>query len=104
MLNRGRLEMYLLVAFALGLSVPQISSTALFAAGRDPVDQPLYEIVAVGRGPGEILLATLASPSDKLRWRFRSIPVSPSDKPVADVVLSAGGTKALVVFADGTPH
>jgi hypothetical protein len=79
-----------------------LAPTGLLAAARDPVDQPLYEIVAVGRGQGQILLATLASPAEKLQWRFRRIPVSPSDKSIADVSLSVGGTKALVVFADGS--
>ncbi len=92
------------MAFALGLSALLVASGGLFAAGRDPVDRPLYDIVAVGRGQGQILLATLASPSEKLQWRFRRIPVSPSDETVADVVLSSGGTKALVVFAKGTPQ
>jgi hypothetical protein len=104
MLNRGRPEVYFLATFALGLSTLLATSSVLLAASRDPVDQPLYDVVAVGRGQGQILLATLASPSEKLEWRFRKIPVSPSDKTVADVVLSAGGTKALVVFADGTLH
>jgi hypothetical protein len=88
--------------FAVGLIL--VASPLLHGGNRDPVDQPLYEIVAVGRGRGEILLASLASPSDKLQWRFRRIPVSPSDKTAAGVILSEGGTKALVVFSDGTSH
>src|SRR5579863_4800207 len=104
MLNRVRLEVCFFAAFTLGLSVLPVDSSVLLAAGRDPLDQPLYEIVAVGRGPGQILLATLASPSEKLQWRYRKVPVSPSNKSVGDVVPSVGGTKALVVFADGTPH
>lgn len=91
-------KLSLLIGFALAMS------PAVFGKSRDPVNQPLYGIVAVGRGNGQILLATLASPSKKLEWRFRKILVSPSDKTVSDVVLSVSGTKALVVFADGTPH
>jgi hypothetical protein len=104
MLNRGSLVVNLLVAFAWGLAFILTTSRMVLAAGSDPPGRPIYDIVAVGRGQGQILLATPASPSEKLQWRFRKIPVSPSDKTVTDVVLSAGGTKALVVFADGTPH
>ena len=104
MLNRRRLEAHLFAVFALALSLFLVTSRVLLAASRDPVDRPLYDIVAVGRGRGQILLATLASPSEKLQWRFRRIPVSPPNKTVTDVVLSTGGTKALVVFSDGTPH
>ena len=102
MLSSGKLEAQLLTAFALVFSVLLFVSGAPLAAERDPVDQPLYDIVAVGRGPGQILLATLASPSRKLQWRFRKIPLLPKDKAVADVSLSSGGTKALIIFADGT--
>jgi hypothetical protein len=70
----------------------------------EPVDQPLFDIVAVGRGRGQILLATLAAPPGRLQWRFRRILVSPPDKTVSDVSLSANGTKALVTFGDGTPR
>lgn len=74
---------------------------ALSAADQKP-NQALYNIVGVGRGRGEILLATLAKPADLSRWHFRNIPVSPLGTTVRDVVLSTTGTKALVVFADGT--
>ncbi len=79
-------------------------AAAIHAGDRDPTNNPLYDIVAVGHGRGRILLATLASPADKLQWRFREIPVSPSDTTVRDFQLSASGTKALVVFSDGTPR
>jgi hypothetical protein len=104
MLNRVRRNAYLSYAFVLGLIALFVFSRELFAVGRDAIDQPLYEIVAVGRGQGKIILATLASPSEKLAWRFRRIPVSPADKTVADFVLSGSGTKAFVVFSDGSPH
>jgi hypothetical protein len=77
------------------------------AARGEPPDsfgQPLYDIVAVGRGGGKILLATLAKPVERLQWRLREIPVAPSNTAILDVELSAGSTKALVVFADGAPH
>jgi hypothetical protein len=104
MSNRFRLAASFLARLALGFGLTLGSSLLLHGGTRDPIDKPLYDIVAVGRGLDQILLATLASPSEKLEWRFRRIPVSPSDKAVADVVLSAGGTKALIVFADGSPH
>jgi len=104
MLTRRSLELHRFAAFGLGFNIFFVTCTMLLAAGRDAADQPLYDIVALGRGHGQILLATLASPAEKLQWRFRRIPVSSPDKTVADVVLSAGGTKALVVFADGKPQ
>lgn len=74
------------------------------AANHDAASRGVYDIVAVGRSPGQILLATLAVPSEKLQWRFRKVLVTPNGQTVLDVVLSADGTKALVVFADGTPR
>ena len=103
MFGRPRLDGHLVARLALGLGLSLAASTTLVAGGRDS-NQPIYNLVAVGRGPGKILLATLASPADKLEWRFREIPVSPSESTLRDVELSAGGTKALVVFSDGTPR
>jgi len=75
------------------------------SADRAAIDQPIYDVVAVGRAPGKILLATPAVPAEKLVWRFREIPVSPSDSgTVRAVTLSPGGTKALVIFSNGTPQ
>ena len=102
MLNRRRLLAPLFVSFTLGLIIQLLISGVVPAADRGITGQPLYDIVAVGRGHGQILLATLSSPSNELKWRFRQIPVSPSDKTIADAVLSSSGTKALVVSADGT--
>ena len=65
-------------------------------------NQPLYDVVAVGRGRGQIVLATLAAPPHKLQWRLRKILVRPSSQVVAEVVLSADGTKALVVLGGGS--
>jgi hypothetical protein len=96
--------LHLFIKLSLGLAFLAGAAALMRAADRDPIGQPLYDIVAVGRGRGQVLLATLASPAGKLQWRFRKIPVSPSDKTVADVVPSVGGTKALVVFPDGTPR
>jgi len=101
-LNRGRLEAHRFAALARGIGLLLVTSSMALAAGSDPFGQRLYDIVAVGRGRGKILLATLASPANKLQWRFREIPVSRSDSLVQEVELSAGGTKALVVFSDGT--
>jgi hypothetical protein len=101
---RRKSEIDLLLSFILGLGlVLAINSTAL-GADRDPLGQPIYDVVAVGRGRGKILLATLGKPSEKLEWRFREIPVFPQDSTPREVVLSAGGTKALVIFSDGTPR
>jgi len=103
-LNRDRAALYRHVVIALGLGLLLFVSSWAFAANRDPTDQPLYDIVAVGRGRGKILLATLASPAEKLAWRFREIRVSPSSSTVRDVELSPDATKAFVVFSDGTPR
>jgi hypothetical protein len=96
--------LHLFIKLSLGLALLAGAADLLRAADRDPTGQPLYDIVAVGRGRGQVLLATLASPAEKLQWRFRKIPVLPSDKTVADVAPSVGGTKALVVFPDGSLH
>jgi hypothetical protein len=104
MFDRSRPDTNPVARLVLGFALIIAAGLNVLAEPRDPVDRPLYDIVAVGRSRGQILLATVASPYEKLEWRFRRIPVSPSDKIVADVVLSDGGTKALVVFADGSPH
>src|ERR1700730_9256067 len=76
-----------------------------YGPDRAAIDQPIYDVVAVGQAPGRILLATPAVPAEKLVWRFREIPVSSSDSgTVRAVTLSPGGTKALVIFSDGTPQ
>jgi len=104
MLNRRGPVAALFASSTLGLIIELLISSVVPAADRGLTGQPLYDIVAVGHGQGQILLATLASPPKELQWRFRQIPFSPSDKTAADAVLSASGTKALVVFADGTPR
>ena len=102
MLNYARRNGQLFLALTLVIAIVFSKSSVLHAAGRDPVDQPLYDIVAVGRGQGQILLATLASPAEHLQWRFRKIPFSSPDKTTADVILSVSGTKALVAFSNGS--
>jgi hypothetical protein len=87
----------------LGLVAVLVAGTA-FANDRDPVSQPLYDIVAVGRGSGKVVLATLSAPAEKLLWRFREIPVGPAGDVPLDFVVSSGGTKALAVTSDGTPR
>jgi hypothetical protein len=99
----GKVHMRVLSKSALGLGFVLLASSFGFGGNRD-LSQPLYNIVAVGRGRGVILLATLAAPPGKLNWRFRKIPAFPQDSMVRRVVLSASGTKALVVFANGTPR
>jgi hypothetical protein len=71
---------------------------------RPTPNNPLYDIVAVGRARGEILLAAVAEPANKLEWRFRKITISAPGEVPRELVLSAGGTKAMVIFADGTPR
>ncbi len=88
--------------FVLGLILA--ASPAVFGGDRDPVEQRLYDFVAVGRSRGKILLATLATPADNLLWRFREIPVSPPESTVREVTLSEDGTKALIVFPNGSPR
>jgi hypothetical protein len=102
MFNRRRPYVDVLVAVALGLASWIIPTPAVRADGRDAPDQPIYDVVAVGRAKGEILLATPAQHFENLAWRFRRIPLSPSDGTPRDLVLSSDGSKALVVFSDGT--
>ena len=63
---------------------------------------PLADIVAVGRAPGKIVLATPALPLAAHRWRFRTIRLEPETEKPQAVVLSRSGTKALLVFEDGS--
>src|SRR5271168_798585 len=80
-----------------------LSGGLLLNANVRPVDEmPIYDVVAVGVGRDEIVLATLAVPSGGWQWRFRTIPLSPNTSPIRSVELSRSGTKALVVFKDGT--
>ena len=101
MSDRRGLNAHLAGELVVALGLVFAASVTLFAANHDS-SQPLYDIVAVGRTQGKIVLATLALPAEKLTWRFREIPVSPSHKSVQQVALSANGTKALVVFSDGS--
>ena len=101
--------MHLLIRLSLGLGLllaanSVVANSAARGEDHDSLSQPLNDIVAVGRGGGEILLANLAEPVARLQWRFREIPVSPSGTAIVDVELSTDGTKALVVFADGAPR
>lgn len=78
-----------------------LAGPAVFGGNREAQNESLYDVVAVGRGRGQILLATLAAPPQKLEWRFRRISVLPAGQTVSSVVLSLDGTKALVVFGGG---
>jgi hypothetical protein len=90
----------LALAFTLGFSA---SFSAPGSQRRTP-SNPLYDIVAVGCAQGEILLAVVAAPADKLEWRFRKIAISAPGEAPREIALSASGTKIMVVFADGTPR
>ena len=96
--------MHLLIRLSLGLGLLLVADSTALGEDPDSLSQPLNDIVAVGRGGGEILLANLAQPVARLQWRFREIAVSPSSAAIVDVELSTDGTKALVVFADGAPR
>jgi hypothetical protein len=87
------------VRLLLTVSFLLLAGPAVFG-GNQAQNEPLYDVVAVGRGRGQILLATLGSPPQKLQWRFRKISV-PAGQTVSSVVLSLDGTKALVVFGGG---
>lgn len=94
-----------ILKWALSLALLLSASLSAAASGHGSAGsplQPLYDVVAVGRGPGQILLATVAAPAASLNWRIRTIPLPSPQAAVRSIALSAGGTKALVVFADGT--
>jgi len=93
-----------MVALALGLACGLLRLPPASAANRDVTGQPIYDIVAVGLARGEILLATPVGRTSRLVWRFRKIALSPPSGTARSVVLSSTGTKALVVFPDGTPR
>jgi hypothetical protein len=80
------------------------ASSALFCVAADSSAAPLYDTVAVGWGKERVQFATLAKPAGRLEWRYRSIPLSPPANDVSAVELSLGGTKALVVPAQGAPR
>ena len=63
---------------------------------------PLIDVVAVGRAPGKIVLATLAEPLSRNQWRYRTIALVSPNAKAERVELSRSGTKALVVLAGGT--
>lgn len=92
------------VALALGLVCGFLLPPAVPAAEREATRPSLFDIVAVGFGPGEILMATPVRSAGRLVWRFRKIALSPSSVTARRVVLSATGTKALVVLSDGRPR
>jgi hypothetical protein len=94
----------LLLRLSLGLGLMLAANSTALGKDPDPPGQTLNDIVAVGRGRGEVLLADLAKPVERRQWRFREIPVSPSSTAVVDFELSTDGTKAQVVLADGAPR
>ena len=101
MFQRMRPASPLAVKVALAFAILLLVSSLAYSRNRDAQNEPLYDIVAVGRGRGEILLATLAAPPQDLEWRFRRISVRRAGQPVTSVVLSADATNALVVFGNG---
>jgi hypothetical protein len=91
-----------LAALFLVLLTALFSGVAIAAQKTRPAVSPLQDVVAVGRMPGRILLATPALPMSARTWRRRSIRVAPGDQEIEQAVLSRGGTKLLVVFDDGS--
>jgi len=86
----------------LGLICQLCPAPTASAAQHDAAREPLYDIVAVGLGRGRILLATPVRSGSDLVWRVRRIALSAHGDTARSVTLSATGTKAFVVFADGT--
>ncbi len=86
---------------AAGALAALVLAAPLAAEKKRPAYNPLYDIVAVGRAPGKIVLATLAQPASTSRWRFRTITLRPENATAQAVLLSKSGTKALVVFSSG---
>jgi len=74
--------------------------TPLRAADREAAD-PLTDVVAVGRAPGRIVLATQAEPTSQNVWRYRTIPLG-TGVAAKRVELSRSGTKLLVELSDET--
>jgi len=74
---------------------------AFSATGRDVTGQAIYDIVGVGFGPNEILLATPVGRSSQLDWRFRKIALASLSDPPVSAVLSSSGTKLLVALSSG---
>src|SRR5208337_3829613 len=60
------------------LALPIRSSCA---TRRDVSGQAIYDVVGVGFGPHEILLATPIGRSGRLTWRFRNIALSDASDP-----------------------
>ncbi|HEX2713614.1 MAG TPA: hypothetical protein VHM88_15545, partial [Candidatus Acidoferrales bacterium] len=89
-----------MVAFA-GVMVALTMARPAQADDHPPTPNPLYDVVAVGRGAGKILLATPARPFSDFRWRFRTIPLRPDGASAEQVELSRSATKALVVMTGG---
>lgn len=101
MRKRVRRSLQFVPALSLLLSI-LLNGLQVQANVRAVDEMPLYDLVAVGVGRDEIVLATLAIPSAGTRWRFRTIHLSSDVPPVRTVQLSRGGTKALVAFNDGS--
>ncbi|HUJ80594.1 MAG TPA: hypothetical protein VLW83_01860 [Candidatus Acidoferrales bacterium] len=71
------------------------------ATRRDVTGQTIYDIVGVGLGTREILLATPIGRSGRIVWRFRKIALTDVSEPPLSGVLSSSGTKLLVGFSSG---
>ena len=77
------------------LALLMLAAGRLAADGRRPAPHPLYDIVAMGRSAGKIVLATPARPFEANQWRFRSLALLPAGTRPQTVVLSRSGTKVL---------
>ena len=99
MQTKGRSDLGRVSRFTMVLGLILAAAPLGRGADRAAIDQPIYDVVAVGRAPGKILLATPAVPAEKLVWRFREISVSPSDSGTVADHSCRSGTEALVIFS-----
>ncbi len=86
----------------LGLALGGLTVGIPVIAGEGrPAPNPLYDVVAVGRSRGQIILATPAAPFAEHRWRFRAVPLDAKAATPENVALARSGTKAVVVLPGG---
>jgi hypothetical protein len=87
----------------LGLALGGLTAGIPVIAGEGrPAPNSLYDVVAVGRSRGQIILATPAAPRAEHRWRFRAVPLNAKAATPEGVALARSGTKIVVVLPGGT--
>jgi hypothetical protein len=75
-------------------------AVSVAADSRHAATSPIYDVVAVGRRSGEIVLSTPALGKGE-HWRFRRIAVEPKDTLVKSAILSRSGTQLKVEYVGG---